>query len=228
MPGGVAVAVHDRKRGCQLRVVAAAAALVDSACESGQANLRRHPCLPRAPCRGSPSTPDVPEADPSSSAFDWDGEGIALAVSSGDLHPDELSESMGCCGSSTVDAEEHLDYSAGNVTVITDQVSWEKKMEEVAKLDKTVVVKFSATWCGPCRNAAPVYSELSLKHPEIVFVSVDVDEMPDLVTQFDICATPTFIFMKGEEEIDKLVGGNHEDLENKFEQFYRPKLYDDV
>ncbi|KAL5230922.1 hypothetical protein ABZP36_029698 [Zizania latifolia] len=129
---------------------------------------------------------------------------------------------------STVDAEEHLDYSSGNVTVITDQMCWEKKMEEVAELGKTVVIKFSATWCGPCRNAAPVFAELSLKHPEIAFVSVDVDEMPDLVTQFDIRATPTFIFMKGKEEIDKLVGGNLADLENKFEEFNRPKLYDDV
>ncbi|KAL5202012.1 hypothetical protein ABZP36_012964 [Zizania latifolia] len=144
------------------------------------------------------------------------------------VHGRKAQARRGCQLRSTVDAEEHLDYSAGNVTVIADQVCWEKKMEEVAKLNKTIVVKFSATWCGPCRNAAPVYAELSLKHPEIVFVSVDVDEMPDLVTQFDIRATPTFIFMKGEEEIDKLVGGNHEDLKNKFEQFYRPKLYDDV
>uniref|UniRef100_A0A0D9WHR7 Thioredoxin domain-containing protein n=1 Tax=Leersia perrieri TaxID=77586 RepID=A0A0D9WHR7_9ORYZ len=134
---------------------------------------------------------------------------------------------MGCCGSSTIDAEEHLDYSAGNVTVILDQISWESKMEEVAELGKTVVVKFSATWCGPCRNAAPLFAELSVKHPEIVFMSVDVDEMPGLVTQFDIRATPTFIFMK-DKEIDKLVGGNHEDLQDKFEQLYRPKLYDDL
>jgi len=41
-----------------------------------------------------------------------------------------------------------------------------------------VVVKFSATWCGPCRNAAPVYAELSLKHSDLVFVSIDVDELP--------------------------------------------------
>ncbi|XP_006654544.1 thioredoxin H5-like isoform X1 [Oryza brachyantha] len=135
---------------------------------------------------------------------------------------------MGCCGSSTVDAEDHLDYSAGNVTVVTDQKCWDSKMKEVDELGKTVVVKFSATWCSPCRNAAPLYAELSLKHPEIVFVSVDVDEMPELVTQFDIRATPTFIFMKDKEEIDKLVGGNHGDLTDKFEQFNRPKLYDDV
>nr|XP_015639268.1 thioredoxin H5 isoform X1 [Oryza sativa Japonica Group]XP_025881399.1 thioredoxin H5 isoform X1 [Oryza sativa Japonica Group] len=148
---------------------------------------------------------------------------------------------MGCCGSSTVDAEEHLDYSGGNVTLVTDQKNWDNTMEEVAEHGKTVVLKFSAIWCTPCRNAAPLFAELSLKYPDIVFVSVDVDEMPitkmngiftlirqELVTQYDVRATPTFIFMKNNEEIDKLVGGNHEDLQEKFEQLNRPKLYDDV
>lgn len=128
-----------------------------------------------------------------------------------------------CCGSSSVDAEEQLDYSAGNVTVILDQRSWEQKLEETSELGKTVVIKFSATWCGPCRNAAPVYAELSVKHSDIVFVSVDVDELPELVSRFDIRATPTFIFMRDKEEIDKLVGGNQVDLEKKFEQFCRQK-----
>uniref|UniRef100_A0A0E0PP10 Thioredoxin domain-containing protein n=1 Tax=Oryza rufipogon TaxID=4529 RepID=A0A0E0PP10_ORYRU len=137
-------------------------------------------------------------------------------------------KSMGCCGSSTVDAEEHLDYSGGNVTLVTDQKNWDNTMEEVAEHGKTVVLKFSAIWCTPCRNAAPLFAELSLKYPDIVFVSVDVDEMPELVTQYDVRATPTFIFMKNNEEIDKLVGGNHEDLQEKFEQLNRPKLYDDV
>jgi len=120
------------------------------------------------------------------------------------------------------------------------------------------VVKFSATWCGPCRNAAPVYAELSLKHSDLLFVSIDVDELPvhqyskfhplisvfififtlcteqnknsevkyhlkmvlqELVTQFDVRATPTFIFMRDKKEIDKLVGGNHEDLQKKFDPY---------
>lgn len=82
-----------------------------------------------------------------------------------------------------------------------------------------VVVKFSATWCGPCRNAAPLYAELSLKHSDLVFFSIDVDELPELVTQFDVRATPTFIFMRDMKEIDKLVGGNQEELQKKFDPY---------
>jgi thiol-disulfide isomerase/thioredoxin len=49
-----------------------------------------------------------------------------------------------------------------------------------------VVVKFSATWCGPCRNAAPLYAELSLKHSDLVFFSIDVDELPVRTSIFKI------------------------------------------
>ncbi|KAI5018958.1 thioredoxin H5-like [Hordeum vulgare subsp. vulgare] len=129
---------------------------------------------------------------------------------------------MGCCGSNPVDDEEHLDYSSGNVTLVTDLKSWEKKLEDATEADKTLVVKFSAVWCGPCRVAAPAYAELSLKHADLVFVSVDVDELPELVTQFDIRATPTFIFLRDKKEIDKLVGGNQADLQQKFEPYCRP------
>lgn len=86
-----------------------------------------------------------------------------------------------------------------------------------------VVVKFSATWCGPCRNAAPLFAELSLKHSDLVFVSIDVDELPELVAQFDIRATPTFIFMRDKKEIDKLVGANQEDLQRKFDPYCQEK-----
>ncbi|KAF6996413.1 hypothetical protein CFC21_012757 [Triticum aestivum] len=129
---------------------------------------------------------------------------------------------MGCCGSNPVDEEEHLDYSSGNVTLITDLKSWEKKVEDATDANKTLVVKFSAVWCGPCRIAAPTYAELSLKHSDLVFVSVDVDELPELVTEFEVRATPTFIFLRDKKEIDKMVGGNQADLQQKFEPYCRP------
>jgi thiol-disulfide isomerase/thioredoxin len=112
-----------------------------------------------------------------------------------------------------------------------------------------IVMKFSAIWCVPCRNAAPLFAELSLKHAGLVFVSIDVDELPvtsvltnlpnvfffcnrpfnllcftkELVTEFDIRATPTFIFMRDKKEIDKLVGGNQVDLEKKLDPYCEQK-----
>lgn len=40
-----------------------------------------------------------------------------------------------------------------------------------------MLANFSAAWCGPCRIIAPFYVELSEKHPSIMFLTVDVDEL---------------------------------------------------
>jgi hypothetical protein len=39
---------------------------------------------------------------------------------------------------SAVDAEEHLDYSAGKVTIIPDLKCWERKLDEANELGQTV------------------------------------------------------------------------------------------
>ncbi len=40
-----------------------------------------------------------------------------------------------------------------------------------------IVVDFTATWCGPCRLMAPVFSDLSKKYDILIFLKVDVDEV---------------------------------------------------
>lgn len=39
------------------------------------------------------------------------------------------------------------------------------------------VVNFSASWCNPCRAAAPGYHELADKYSSMIFLTVDVDEL---------------------------------------------------
>ncbi len=43
---------------------------------------------------------------------------------------------------------------------------------------KQIVVDFTATWCGPCRIMSPIFIELSKKYPGLIFLKVDVDEVP--------------------------------------------------
>ncbi|MCL7043017.1 hypothetical protein MKW94_002867 [Papaver nudicaule] len=62
---------------------------------------------------------------------------------------------------------------------------------------------------------APLFGELSEKYPTLIFLTVDVDDLPELSSSLDIRATPTFFFLKDGQQIDKLVGANKLELLKK-------------
>ncbi|THG17223.1 hypothetical protein TEA_013547 [Camellia sinensis var. sinensis] len=100
------------------------------------------------------------------------------------------------------------ELASGNVHHITTIQSGEK-------LQKQAGMARYASWCSPCRAIAPAYCELADKHSSILFLTVDVDELPEFSTSWDIKATPTFFLLKDGRQIDKLVGANKQDLQKK-------------
>ncbi|GAB2300785.1 hypothetical protein Dimus_034821 [Dionaea muscipula] len=113
------------------------------------------------------------------------------------------------------DSDNNFEFVGGNVHLITTKESWEEKLSQASREGKIVIANFSAAWCGPCKTVAPLYSELSQKYPSLMFLTIDVDEVSELSTSWDIRATPTFFFLRDGQQIDKLVGANKPELEKK-------------
>ncbi|XP_072232720.1 thioredoxin-like [Leuresthes tenuis] len=81
--------------------------------------------------------------------------------------------------------------------------------------DKLVVVDFTATWCGPCKQIGPKFVKLSEKpeNKNVIFLKVDVDEAADVSSFCKINCMPTFHFYKNGLKVNEFSGANESKLE---------------
>lgn len=83
----------------------------------------------------------------------------------------------------------------------------EQNFESLVAGNSPVVIDFWATWCGPCRRLAPVIEELAGQYEgKAVIGKCDIEENTELTDKFGIMNVPTVIFLKGGQEVDRLVG----------------------
>mgnify|MGYP000962756575 CR=1 FL=1 len=60
-----------------------------------------------------------------------------------------------------------------------------------------VIIRVSATWCGPCKKIQPLLNERINNLPDnIKVVYVDYDKHRDVATSLKIQNVPTFMFFK--------------------------------
>lgn len=78
--------------------------------------------------------------------------------------------------------------------------------KEILNSDKTVLLDFWATWCGPCQMIAPTVHEIADERADILVGKVNVDDQPALAQQFGIVSIPTLIVMKNGQIVNKAVG----------------------
>lgn len=78
--------------------------------------------------------------------------------------------------------------------------------KEVVLCEKTVLVDFWASWCGPCRMLSPIVDEIAGERDDIKVCKVNVDEEQELAVKFGIMSIPTLLVFKEGKEVKRSMG----------------------
>jgi len=72
-------------------------------------------------------------------------------------------------------------------------------LAESVENNDTVVVQFSATWCGNCRLMKPKFKKLAGENEDIPFIMVDAEKYPESRKLANVDNLPTFATFKNGE-----------------------------
>ncbi|MFD9028190.1 thioredoxin family protein [Streptomyces parvulus] len=78
---------------------------------------------------------------------------------------------------------------------------------EVLGSELPVLVEFTADWCPPCRQMAPVLRAVAEEEGErLRVVQLNVDRNPATTNAYRVLSMPTFMVFRGGEPVKSMVG----------------------
>lgn len=74
------------------------------------------------------------------------------------------------------------------------------------------ILDFWAVWCGPCKFMEPVIEELEKEFAgKIEIEKINVDENQQMSSDYGVMSIPTYIFMKDDKEVERIIGATSKD-----------------
>lgn len=77
-------------------------------------------------------------------------------------------------------------------------------LAEIVQENDSVLVQFSATWCGNCRIMKPKFKKMASENEGATFIVVDAEKFPESRKLADVSNLPTFAAFKGGKLVNQV------------------------
>ncbi|XP_065185312.1 glutaredoxin-3-like [Sycon ciliatum] len=92
------------------------------------------------------------------------------------------------------------------------------QFNDVTSSSKLTVVHFWAPWSQPSVDMNNVLETLNPEYPDVQFVKVQAEELPDISMRCEVSAVPTFVFFRVKKAVDRLGGANVPEFTKRLKQ----------
>jgi len=81
-----------------------------------------------------------------------------------------------------------------------------QEFNDLLKSNEYICAKCSACWCGPCKTMGKTIDDVKGDYPNINFIEIDIEESPEIASEYKVRSIPTVLYIKNGEVKDKSVG----------------------
>ena len=88
----------------------------------------------------------------------------------------------------------------------------EDVLQDVVQNNETVLVQFSAGWCGNCRIMKPKFKKMASEHEGVEFIVIDAEKFPNSRSLAKVDNLPTFAAFKNGKLVNQIQTNKAESL----------------